>query len=104
MPITWETTTRFLDPERTRVSITAVGTDSEDVENPITVQIQDARVGNMADETKPEGYKGIDIALNKAALWANIKDHYDRKKAARDEEASAVSDFDAEAKTELDKL
>ena len=104
MPITWKTITRFLDPERTRVSITAVGTDSEDVENPITVQIQDARVGNESDETKPEGYKSINIATNKSNLWANIKDHYDRKKAARDEEADAVADFDAEAKTGLEKL
>ena len=104
MPITWETTTRFLDPERTRVSITAVGTDSEDVENPITVQIQDARVGNMTDETKPEGYKPIDIVTNKSDLWANIKDHYDRKKVARDEEDAAVFDLNAEAKAGLEKL
>ena len=89
MPITWETTTKFLDKELTRVSITAVGTDSADPANPITVTIQDAL---------------INTATNKTALWVNIRDHYGRKIAESISKDAAETALNAEAKTGLEKL
>ena len=88
--ITWEITTRFLDKERTRLSVVAIGTDSADPANPITVSaIQDARVVTAEDKT---------------ALWANIKAHYDAQKAANNAETAALDALNSEAKTGLEKL
>ena len=88
--ITWEVTTRFLDKARTRVSVVAIGTDSADSTNPITVNaIQDARVVTAEDKT---------------ALWANIKAHYDAQKVTKNAETVALDVLNAEAKTGLEKL
>ena len=88
--ITWETTIKFLDKRQTRVSVVAIGTDSADPTNPITVNaIQDALV---------------DTEENKTALWANIKAHYDTQKAEANAKDTAERDLNAEAKAGLEKL
>ena len=88
--ITWEITTRFLDKARKRVSVVAIGTDSADPTNPITVNaIQDALV---------------DTTENRTALWTNIKAHYDIQKAEASAKDTAETDLNSEAKAGLEKL